>query len=84
MLIRFLKLKFFRCVSLAISYDVDYSIQLPENESNPSSQSEQANNLNKFVNFVQTKLEDAITLFDVIGDKNNDKSKEEREFPVTV
>ncbi len=61
---------------MAISHDVDYSIQIPENESNPSSQNEYSNNLKKFVDFVESKLEEAISLFEVIGDKSNDKSKE--------
>ena len=66
------------CASLAISYDVDYSIQLPENESysNPSNKDGQMSNIDIFVNYLQTKLDEAIALFDVIGDKNNDKSKE--------
>lgn len=57
---------------------MDFSIQLPENESfsNPSNLNGQPSNIDKFVNYVQVKLDEAIALFDVIGDKNNDKTKE--------
>ena len=70
---------YLKCISSCLIKEIDYSTSIERSKNKLHIKPTKLENLNKFINFLEAKLVQAIELFDFVSEDNIDSASNEKE-----